>query len=57
MTGYDWRDFVLDVTEKCDVTNRWLALGCELTARVEHPFVATVSKEQSPALMRCWEDD
>jgi hypothetical protein len=45
MTGYDWRDFVLDVTEKRDVTDRRLTLGCELTARVEHPFMSAMPKK------------
>jgi hypothetical protein len=48
---------MLDIAEECDITNGRFVRICELSARIECPFVAAVSKKQRPALMRRWKDD
>jgi hypothetical protein len=57
MARYDLRNFVLNVAEECDVTDERFMRSCEPLARFEDPFLATVSKKQSPTLVGCWEDD
>lgn len=50
----DLRNFMLDIAKECDVTDRRFLLSRFLMARFEDPFVAAVSKEQSPALTGWW---
>jgi len=57
MARNDWRDLVLYIAEEGDVTDCRLALGCELLARVESPFVTTVPKKKGSTLMERWKDD
>jgi hypothetical protein len=57
MARNDLRNFVLDIAEECDVTDRRFLLVYSFLVRFEDQFVAAVSKKQSPALMGCLKDD
>jgi len=57
MSRCDWCNLVLDITEKCHVTYRWLADGRMCLGRVEDPFVTVVPKEKSPTLMERRKDN
>jgi hypothetical protein len=50
---------MLDIAKECHVTDRQLVIGytSKHLARVEDPFVTTVTKEQDSTLMECWKDN